>query len=523
MSLTPAGQALLQKSIQAYQQGDLATAEQGARTMLAEDSGQPEALQLLGLIAFDAGFTDQGLELLQGAISNQPDNPLFYVNLGQCHMRLGHLSEALQQFELALELQPENLIALNTAAILSQELRQPQAAIELFKRALRQNPASIELKYNLAVAFQKQQLFKESQHYLSQVLQSQPGHLEAINLRGLIRQELGQLEKAQTDFETVIERDPRHAEAHFNLGVIKILRSQLPEAWQEYEWRWDCPSSDPVNFGLPRWQGQPLTADERLLVHADAGFGDSLQFVRYLLSPELQAGQVVLRCQQGLIELFKEQNWPFELVSDREPLPEGCTYELPLLSFPALRQTSLTTIPHPEPYLNTQAQGPSLPAEAAEARLRIGFVWAGSPDNAIDLKRSCGLQRFLKLITATPEIFWVSLQKSPVAQELELHELPSHFWNADPHLLNFRDTAAVISQLDLIISVDTSVVHLAGALGKPVWVLLPMIPDWRWFLERQDSPWYPHTRLFRQTERGNWKQPFKQIQNELTALLTRQN
>lgn len=518
MTLTSAGQALLQQSIQAYQQRDFSFAEAGARQLLGEDPGQPDALQLLGLIAFDAGYTDQGLELLQGAITNQPDNPLFYINLGQSYMRLGHLEKALQQFEKALELQPNNLVALNMAGIINQEIRQPQKALEFFKQALKQNPGSYEIKYNLAVSLQKQQQFKEALHYLSQVLQAKPYHLDALNLRGLLRQELGQIDKAQTDFQNVISSDTQHAEAHFNLGSLMILRAQLPEAWEEYEWRWDCPGNERKTFGLPRWQGQALMPEENLLVHADAGFGDTLQFVRYLLDDSLPAPQIVLRCQHSLVQLFQEQNWPFQIISDQHPIPEKLSYEIPLLSFPALRQTTLTTIPHAEPYLKAPSHRPQLPAIASEACLRVGFVWAGSPDNAIDLKRSCELRRFIKLMSMFPNIFWVSLQKSPVAQELSLHTLPSGFWNADKELNSFKDTAAVISQLDLIIAVDTSVVHLAGALGKPVWILLPMIPDWRWFLERLDSPWYSKARLFRQTERNNWKQVFKQVHQALSTL-----
>lgn len=506
---------LLQEGIQCYQQGQLAAAEERARAVLAQDDGQPDALQLLGLIAFDAGYTEQALTLIQGAITNQPDRPAFYVNLGNCLFKTGKLEQALASFEAALERQPDFGEALNMAGILYQELHQPQKALEVLQRALKQNPGSVEIRYNLAVALQKQQQFSESQRLLSQVLQAAPGHLDALNLRGILRQETGQFEKAESDFKAVISRDPKHPEAHFNLGTLKILLAQLPEGWDEYEWRWDSPSKTQASFGLKRWQGQTLQPTERLLAFADAGFGDSLQFMRYLLAEDLPQQQLVFRCQTPLVSLFQAQGWEISFVSEQAPLPEGLNYEIPLLSFPALRRTTTDNIPWPGAYLKAPASGPKLPAAASTARKRVGIVWAGSPDNAINLKRSCNLERFLKLAEAFPDIAWISLQKGPATADLTPFADGQPIWNMDAQLQSFGDTAHVISQLDLVISVDTSVVHLAAALGCPTWVLLPMVPDWRWFLERTDSPWYQSVRLFRQPERNGWKQVFRQVQKAL--------
>lgn len=507
---------LIQRGIACYQQGQAAEAEALARQVLAVDDGQPDALQLLGLVAFEAGYTEQGLTLMQGAITNQPDRPSFYINLGRSLLSLGRLEEALEQFEAALALDGTQVIALTMAGVIYQEQHRPERALEVLQRALQLQPDAVEIRYNLAVALQKQEQFKESLHALSQVLQAQPKHLDALNLRGLVRQETGQLDKAQADFESVLSQDPGHAEAHLNLGTLKILRNQLPQGWNEYEWRWDCPSTAPASYGAPRWQGQPLAADQRLLVFADAGFGDTLQFIRYVLTDPAPREQITFRCQAALLRLFAAQDWNLPLLSDKEPVPAGYAYEFPLLSYPCLRQTTVDSIPLPQPYLRAPATGPRLPEAAAAARKRIGFVWAGSPDNAINLKRSCKLERFLELARAHPDIAWISLQKGPATADLT--ELPDNVWNFDAEIQDFADTAYLISQLDGVISVDTSVVHLAAAMGCPTWVLLPMIPDWRWFLERPDSPWYENVRLFRQPERHGWKQAFRQVAKALAQI-----
>ena len=508
-------EAILNQGIAHYRQHRLPEAEDCAREVIAAEAGHPGALQLLGLIALDSGYPEESLGLLQKAQAAQPNDPLIQISLSNCLIQLKRLPEALAQIEHALVLAPDQLIALNLAGILYQETQQPDKAASMFNRALALQPGSAELQYNLAVLLQKQGKYKEALHSSAKLLQIQPEHLEALNNRGVIYQELGELDKAQRDFSAVLTRKPDHGEAHFNLGVLKILRAQLPEGWDDYEWRWDCPAMERKTYGLPRWQGQALSESQRLLVHADAGFGDSLQFVRYLLTPDCPQ-PLVLLCQDALVPLLRVQNWPFEIVSDLAPLPEGLAYEFPLLSFPALRRTTPATIPLAGPYLSAPVAGPRLPQQSADYRLRVGFVWAGSPDNAIDLKRSCQLKHFFKLMRQSEDVYWVSLQKGKRLDEAG--ELPpANAWDAAPLLHDFGDTAALVAQLDLVIAVDTSVVHLAAAMGRPTWVLLPMIPDWRWFLDRDDSPWYGCVRLFRQPERNGWKQVFRQVERALAS------
>ncbi len=506
----------LQAGIQYYQQGNLPAAEDKAREVLSIDPSQADALQLLGLVAFDAGYTQQGLELLSGAIKNNPTQTLYRINLAQRLLQLGQLESALEQIEVALELQPEHPIALNMAGILYQETFQAEKALKVLRLALKLDPASLTHKYNLALALVRQHHLKEGLDYVSQILQRDPSFIDALKLRGEIRQELNQLDKAQQDFEYVVSRAPEDVDARFYLGCLKILKNQLPEGWQEYEWRCKRPEGKQISYGLPQWQGETLAPNKRLLALSDAGFGDTLQFVRYLLEPDMPHGQITLTVPPALASLLKEQNWPFQIATVNETLQNEFSHEMPLLSFPALRQTTLQTIPHPTPYLKPAADGPKLPDTAKSYCQRIGFVWAGSPTNAIDVKRSCNLSWFIKLAKEHSDIFWVSLQKSPRSQEFEQFELPNNIWNADSVMQSFKDTSHLISQLDLVISVDTSVVHLAGAQGCPTWVLLPLVPDWRWGLSGETSPWYQHSRLFRQSERSNWKQVFRQVSKALS-------
>lgn len=501
-----------------YQQGKWSQAEEQVRRILSEDPKHAKALELLALIAFECGHPEAGADLFQQALQEAPHDALIWCNLGHCYLRQLKFTEALYALQQACNLKLDFAAAHNLRGIVLQELNRPVEAIEAFETTLKLQP-STEVHYNLAVAYRKQERFQEALHATAQVLRDIPLHSDALNNRGLIRQELGQFDKALEDFNQVLHQDPQHGEAHFNKGCLGILLGHLPEAWQDYEWRWFQQGQAPTQYaGKPWWSGEALGPEDHLYVHADAGFGDSLQFVRYLLNSPLWAqGRVTLACQPALLELFKAQQWPFTCISLKDPLPEDITHTIPLLSLPFHHQSSIRDLDSQTAYLTSPNPVQTLPEALQKKALKVGITWSGSPDNSINTKRSCDFKYFEKLMGQFPEVAWISLQKD---QAPPLQKAPENFYAVGEQLHSFADTAAWVEALDLVISVDTSLVHLAGALGKTTWVLLPTVPDWRWFLDREDTPWYPQTRLFRQHQRGQWKDLFWQVKKALQQTLT---
>jgi hypothetical protein len=288
---------------------------------------------------------------------------------------------------------------------------------------------------------------------------------------------------------------PDYAQAHFNRAHALLLTGELDEGWQEYEWRFAVARYD-RGFDQPLWSGEPL-AGRSILLHAEQGFGDTLQFVRYVPAVAERGGRVVLEVPKQLVPLARTVAGTSEVVATGDPLP---TFDChcPLLSLPRAFKTNLATIPDSVPYLSVSAEASAAWAEriAPASGLRVGIVWAGTTVGAIDL-------RLLQPLWEVPGISWFSLQVGDQSGDISLLDgvkiADLSLW-----LTDFAETAAAVCQLDLVISVDTSVAHLAGALGRPVWITLPCWPDWRWQIERADSPWYPTARLFRQKKAGDW-------------------
>lgn len=500
-----------------YQQGNWSMAEDAVRQLLQQAPQHPKGLELLALIALECGHPAEANALFQQALNAAPDDALIWCNFGHAQLRQILFAEALFAFQQACNLQPSLAVAHNFRGMTLQELNRPQESIEAFETALSLQPAA-EIQYNLAVAYRRQERFTEALQATASVLRDHPHHTDALNNRGLIRQELSQFAKAREDFAQALSIDPHHGEAHFNQGGLGILMGDLPNAWQDYEWRWCKEGRFPEDYqGKPIWKGEPLKASDHLYIHADAGFGDSLQFVRYLFdNPAFSECTLSLGCQKALLPLFQAQNWPFSILDQNEPLPESITHTVPLLSLPYHHGTHRHNIPCPKAYI----KGPEplnieWPKGLQDKRLKIGITWSGSPDNSINNKRSCDYSYFAKLIQHFPDLAWVSLQKETQPLESQDTPLPDNVWQVGDQLNSFADTARWVEQLDLIISVDTSLVHLASAMGKPTWVLLSAVPDWRWFLNSTETPWYANTRLFRQTQRGNWKDVFWQIKKAL--------
>jgi hypothetical protein len=324
---------------------------------------------------------------------------------------------------------------------------------------------------------------------------------------------------AIASYRTAIAVEPDHAAAHFSLAIELLRQGAFDEGWREYEWRWRWGGfgDRPRGFAAPQWTGDALRG-ARVLLHAEQGLGDAIQFLRYVPRVAEQGGRVVLEVPRPLVRLAAALPGVDQVVARGDALP-SVDRQCPLMSLPLAFGTTTETIPSTGPYLDAgTAAGGGTPGGAVGTRaVRVGLVWAGSPAHQRDERRSMPLSWFAPMM-ADPRFTWYSLQKGPHATDLHVCPEGVRLVDLGSRIGDFADSAACAAGLDLIISVDTSVAHLAGALGKPVWILVPKPSDWRWMTGRSDSPWYPTARLFRQHEPGDWAPVLEDVRRALADL-----
>jgi tetratricopeptide (TPR) repeat protein len=419
--------------------------------------------------------------------------------------RSDRFEEALACFNLCDELQPNQFPTLHMRALTLHKLRRFEEALADNSRALALRPDDVEALNNRGAIFRGLKRFDEALANYDRALAVRPDYAEAHYNRGITLDELKRFDEALASYDRALQARPDYAEAHWNEALLRLLTGDFGRGWAKYEWRWKSGSLAlrKRDFAQPLWLGEEAIDGKTVLLHGEQGFGDAIQFCRYVPLVAARGARVIVEVAGPLQELVSGLSGATQVISRGDPLPDF-DYQCPLLSLPLAFGTRLETIPSPTPYLHAPAQA----SEAWQARLgpktrpRIGLVWSGNATHKNDQNRSIGLL-FLSPLLDTGATF-VSLQKDvrdADAAVLREREDILHFGDA---LRDFSDTAALISNLDLVISVDTSVAHLAGALGKPVWVLLTCVPDWRWLLERNDSPWYPTARLFRQDDARTW-------------------
>lgn len=354
---------------------------------------------------------------------------------------------------------------------------------------------------------------------LSHALPPSPAIIETYRFLGSRCAETGRTTDAINAYENLLAIDPFDAHAHACLGICLLRLGNFEQGWPEYEWRLKVKDFSDKPSAMPHWRGQPLHG-KTIVVNAEQGYGDTIQFVRYLRNVKARGGTVILKCPLALRRLLAECAGVDRIICQGDLAPPH-DVETMLLSLPGIFQTSLDTIPANVPYLRVPqsagAQAAAMIIPHTEV-MRVGLVWAGAIQNPRDRGRSLKLKQFSKLFgTARTKFF--SLQKGDAAAELK--SIPSDLiTDLGPYLEDFADTAAAIQALDLVISVDTAVAHVAGALARPVWTLTPFVPDWRWMLNRDDSPWYPSMRLFRQSAPGDWSSVIARLEAQLTAMTT---
>jgi hypothetical protein len=424
--------------------------------------------------------------------------------LGMTLLQADKVSEAAFQFRKALSLEPGFADASLCLGHCLHLLRKFDEAVEVYDRAIHISPEIVTVWNNRGNALLELCRYDQAAESYSQALELAPGLHDARVALATCYQAQGQFAKALTACDTVLKADPENAEAHWNRALLLLLNGNYHEGWQEYEWRWRKRNftSPRRNFPRPLWRGEPL-AGRTILIHAEQGFGDTLQFCRYVPLVAAHGARVIFECHPPLAPLMRMLEGVASVVPMGEPLPPFDLH-VPLLSLPMIFDTTVGTIPNQVPYLAPPVDRLSFWRGLVpdEGRMKVGLCWAGK--SYPDPGRSC-TAALLASLAAVAGISWYSLQIG--WQE----ELPLQMTDCTGHIRDFGNTAALIAQLDLVITVDTAVAHLAGALGKPTWVMLPYAPDWRWLLGRNDSPWYPATRLFRQTVPGDWEDVMRRI------------
>ena len=499
--------------------GEQAAAYEYFHRALACDPGYGKALYGAATALQKLDWPDEALPLCDKLLVEAPADFDAWFLRGNLLYSLSRASEALATFDKALALKPGDVAALcNKGETLRQLGRFPEAQAAL-DEALAQNPRSVEALLGLGIIEFKYGRLEEALRYFGAVIEADPARATAYTGRGLVRQEQGRFAEARADFERSLALNPALVEGRSNLGALQLLFGDFENGLEGFEYRmlWGnlCKANAVATW--PTWNGEPI-AGKKLLVLNEAGLGDIFMLSRYFpLLAELGA-RVTFQCRPSAVELIKGVRGA-RTVAGTAP-GERFDYQMYLFSLPRVMKTRLDTIPGGVPYIEAD---PALTAKWA-ARLgshgfKIGIAWQGNPDPKVDLARAAPLAAFAPL-AAIPGVRLISLQKGfgtgQLAESGVKVETLGEDFDAGPHA--FVDTAAVMANLDLIVSIDTSVVHLAGAMGRPVFIVLKHIPEWRWMLDRPDSPWYPTMRLFRQQQRGDWNGVFAEVANAVAAL-----
>jgi tetratricopeptide (TPR) repeat protein len=546
---------MLSEAVRLHQEGRLDEAETLYNRVLKLDRAHFDALHLLGMLQHQRGKPAEAHRLISAALKVRPRSPDALSNLGQVLHAQKRDDEALQSLDRALVLAPGHTDALNNRgivlldrkraaealtsfdAVLANAPNHPQArvnranalgALGRFDEAMTDYDAALKLApghplvlFNRGNALRGQSREAEAIADYDRALAAMPQHAGAWQNRGLALAAQNRHDEAVASYERALALLPEHADTHFNAALSLLTAGNYQRGLVEYEWRSRrTGTSGKPRFRAPPWLGEPSPAGRSILLHAEQGLGDTVQFARY--APILARGgaKVVLEVQPELKELLSALDGVSVVIARGDKLPPFDLH-CPLASLPLAMKTEIATIPAEFPYLKASEQRLARWRSRLEAlpAPRIALAWSGQATHANDHNRSIALAQLERLI-AVPGFQFVSVQRDLRAADAGRVAGDPRITHVGSELADFADTAAVLSLADLTISVDTSVAHVAGALGRPAFVLLPFQPDWRWMLDREASPWYPAVRLFRQQRAGDWDGVIERVRTALLAFRT---
>jgi len=577
-------QALFSKATGYHQKGQYEQAEQFYRQVLALAPKHADSLHLLGLILADRGLFSQGLNLISQAIDCNPKFAAYYLNRGLIYKRLNQLNQAVEDYQQAIHIEPrmieaycnlgdalleqqqvdnaivayQNALKLNSRhrnachnlgnaylekenyqqalacyqnALAIQEcpetlsnigvalvgLNRMEEAITYHQKAIQADPNFSKAYSNLGLALNQMNRLAEAEDYYHKALAIEPENAEFYSNLGVNYKDQGKVDEALNCFKKSLDIDPNSSKAQFNEAISLLIKGDFGNGWQKYESRFGLKERLHTDhyFSQPVWQGENFH-NKTLFVYVEQGLGDTIQFVRYLPQVAERGGQVIFECQSELIPLLEGQkHLKIDRIIPRGAPPPYFDYHIAIMSLPRIFNTTLEFIPSKYAYIIPSLK--NLNCIHQNNHKRVGIVWAGGKQHKNDRNRSIPLN-YLEPLFANKYIDFYSLQYER-HDEIQRYD---NVFDLSAHINDFSDTAAIINELDLVLSVDTSVAHLSGAMGKPTLILLPFAPDFRWLLDREDNPWYDNVRLFRQPDIGDWKSVIRRINDELIMEIVRE-
>jgi Tfp pilus assembly protein PilF len=497
-----------------YRAGIVQKMDEVYSAKLKDKSDNVDALFMLGVRSARSGNFDLAVKYFREAINIDPAHIGTHYNLGNVYRDKGQIEEAFSCYQKVLQLDPSYVDAYVNMGIIFRMKRRLSEEMMCYRKAIQLNPASAEAFFNLGHHFFEKGQFDKALVCYEKVTQLKPDFVNACMNLGLVLRIEDRNEEALSCYQKAIHLNPGDAGAHWNLSNVLLLIGAYEEGWKEFEWfrKTDDCARRQRSFSQPLWDGSDIRG-RTILLHAEEGFGDTIQFIRYAPLVAERGAKVIVESQEELTSLLRNIKGVWHVLSRGGDLPHF-DFHCPLMSLPRIFKTTLDNIPVNIPYLFAdrmliQEFHDKIRNDGAE--LRVGLVWSGG---GLPFKKSCSIEIFSPLADL-PGITFYSLQKGAPAEQAKNPPKGMMLTDYTNEFSDFSVTAAFIENLDLIITVDTAIAHLAGALGKPVWVLLPFVPDWRWMLKREDSPWYPTMRLFRQPSLGDWKSAINKLVCEL--------
>jgi Flp pilus assembly protein TadD len=512
----PSTEQQIQQAMQLHSSGKTADAEEAWRQILEKHPNNTTVLRILGSIYGQTGRSHEAVELLGRCVLVDPGDASAHSMLGVSLAAIGHRERAMQHLIRAVELQPTSSHLHYNYGKALRDHKQNEGAAAEFRKAIELQPDFPPAWNNLANTLRDLGNLEEAYAAGQRALALRPTNIQSLHNLGVICRDLLKLDEAMRLFDTALAYDPAFHECRLSRAMLLLLRGQYVLGWNEYEARFDVPRTMArKEYGKPVWDGQDPEG-RTILLYCEQGFGDAIQFARYVPILAERGASVILECRKELAKLFASLRGASQIVTPDEELPDFDVYR-GLMSMPMFSGTTVETVPAEVPYLRADRSQVKRWKRIIEpgAGVRVGLVWAGAAGYGNDQNRSIRLEQLAPLAQKAPDARFYSLQTGDAARQVRDKPGGMKVIDLSAELNDFSDTAAAIENLDLVISVDTAVAHLAGALGKVTWTLLPFSPDWRWMLEREDTPWYPTMRLFRQPLLKDWGTVVDRVADEL--------
>ncbi len=510
-----------------YNQRQFAEAETAARDLMQRFPKHGFGWKVLGAVLQSVGRIEESLEAKQTAADLSPNDAEAWSNLGNTYQEQNRLNDAEKCLRHAIKISPNLAVAHNNLGITLEKLKRLNDAETSYQQAISLRPDYAEAHYNYAITLQKLARFAAAETHYREAILIDPNHAKAHSNLGIVLKNQAQFVESEQRFLTALQLDPHFIDAHYNFALLLMLVGRLREGWAQYQWFYHPQNTNPSkpntpNLNAPQWNGEPLQG-KTILIHSEQGFGDLIQFVRYAEQLKAMGATVWVLVTKPLLALFQTIPWIDRVLDNGEQHQTTFDFWVFPLALPFWFQTTLETVPLNLPYLSADETKIMAWRDWLQQRIpaknkRVGLVWAGNPVHANDANRSIEFAE-LATLANVQNVTFISLQLGEKAQK-ELENCPENLTilDAAPFIHDFTDTAALLSALDLLITVDSAPAHLSGALNLPVWTLITKVPDWRWLLERDDSIWYKNMRLFRQPEIGDWAGVLENVKIALKQL-----